>query len=53
MEEKHKSRIVSEFSRLIEGKTIHVMNIPDEYKCMATELAEQPEQSVDAILGFG
>ena len=53
MEEKHKSRIVVEFSRLIEGKTIHVMDIPDEYKYMDPELVEQLEQSVAVILGFG
>ena len=52
MEEKHKSRLVAEFSRLLDGKTIHVLDIPDEYKYMDLELVEQLEQSVGAILGF-
>jgi predicted protein tyrosine phosphatase len=32
MEEKHKSRLVAEFKRMLEGKPIHVLDIPDEYK---------------------
>ena len=50
MEEKHKSRLVAEFFRLLAGKTIHVLDIPDEYKYMDPELVEQLEQSVNAIL---
>ena len=53
MEEKHKSQLVAEFSRLLDGKTIHVLDIPDEYKYMGPELVEQREPSVAAILGFG
>ena len=53
MEEKHKSRLVSDFSRWLDGKTIHVLDIPDEYKYMDPELVEQLEQSVAVILGFG
>ena len=49
MEETHKSRLVAEFSHLLDGKTIH---IPDEYKYMDPELVEQLEQSVNAILYF-
>ena len=52
MEETHKSRLVAEFSRLLVGKTIHVLDIPDDYKYMDPELVEQFEQSVSAILGF-
>ena len=52
MEEKHKSRLVADFSRWLDGKTIHVLDIPDEYKYMNPELVEQLEQSVSAILGF-
>ena len=52
MEEKHKSRLVAEFSRLLDGKTIHVLDIPDEYKYMDPELVEQLEPSVAAIVGF-
>ena len=49
MEEKHKSRLVAEVSRLVVGKTIHVLDIPDEYKYMDPELVEQLEQLVNAI----
>jgi predicted protein tyrosine phosphatase len=50
MEEKHKSRLVAEFTDLIKNKTIHVLDIPDEYKYMDPELVEQLEQSVGALL---
>ena len=53
MEEKHKSRLVADFSRWLDGKTIHVLDIPDEYNYMDPELVGQLEQSVVAILGFG
>ena len=52
MEEKHKPRLVADFSRLLDGKTIHVLDIPDEYKYMDPELVEQLEQSVNAIYYF-
>ena len=51
MEEKHKSRLVAEFTRLLENKPIHVLDIPDEYKYMDPELIEMLEQSVNGILG--
>ena len=50
MEEKHKSRLVAEFTDLIKNKVIHVLDIPDEYKYMDPELVEQLEQSVGALL---
>ena len=53
MGKKDTSRVVAEFSRLIEGKTIHVLNMTDEYKYMDPELVDQLEQSVAAILRFG
>ena len=52
MEEKHKSRLVAEFSRLLEHKPLHVLDIPDEYRYMDPELVEEIERSVSAILGF-
>lgn len=52
MEEKHKSRLVAEFTRLIEGKPIHVLDIPDEYKFMDPELVEMLEQSVSNLLNL-
>jgi predicted protein tyrosine phosphatase len=52
MEEKHKSRLKAEYGRVIEHKTIHVLDIPDEYKFMDPDLVEELERSVGAILGF-
>lgn len=50
MEEKHKSRLKAEFSRLLEGRLIHVLDIPDDYKYMDPELVEQLGQSVASLL---
>lgn len=52
MEEKHKSRLKAEFSRVIEARAIHVLDIPDEYKYMDAELVELLEQSVGPLLGL-
>ncbi len=52
MEEKHKSRIVAEFTRLLENKPVYVLDIPDEYKFMDPELVEQVKKSVGEILGL-
>jgi predicted protein tyrosine phosphatase len=50
MEEKHKSRLVAEYRRLLENKPIHVLDIPDEYKYMDAELVELLRESVGSIL---
>lgn len=52
MEEKHKSRLVAEYGRVVEGKPVHVLDIPDEYKYMDPELVEKLERSVSGILGL-
>jgi predicted protein tyrosine phosphatase len=52
MEEKHKSRLVSEHRRLIDHKPIHVLDIPDDYRYMDAELVALLERSVAATLGF-
>jgi predicted protein tyrosine phosphatase len=52
MEEKHKSRLKAEFSRTLEGKPIHVLDIPDDYQYMDTELVELLKSSVAGILGL-
>ncbi|MNV71261.1 Low molecular weight phosphotyrosine protein phosphatase [compost metagenome] len=52
MEEKHKSRLIAEFIRLLENKPVHVLDIPDEYKFMDPELVEMLEQSVNSLLGL-
>ncbi len=52
MEEKHQSRLKAEFTRLLENKTMHVLDIPDEYKYMDPELVTLLEQSVESLLGL-
>jgi predicted protein tyrosine phosphatase len=52
MEEKHKSRLTAEFTRLLENKPIHVLDIPDDYRYMDPELIEILEQSVPSLLGL-
>ena len=52
MEEKHKSRLKAEFGRLLEGRVIHVLDIPDDYKYMDPELVEQLGQCVPSALGI-
>jgi predicted protein tyrosine phosphatase len=51
MEEKHKSRLVAEFDRLLENKPIHVLDIPDEYKYMDPRLVEELDMVVGPLLG--
>jgi predicted protein tyrosine phosphatase len=50
MEEKHKSRIKAEFTRLMDHKPVHVLDIPDEYKFMDAELVEILEIAVESII---
>ena len=52
MEQKHKSRLVADFSELLSGKAIHVLDIPDEYQYMDPELVELLEQSVGSLLNI-
>ena len=52
MEDKHKSRLLAEFGRIIANKPIHVLEIPDEYQYMDPELVDQVKASVGAILGL-
>ncbi len=46
MEKKHKQRIKQKFESLIVGKTLIVLDIPDEYKFMDPELIESLKTSV-------
>jgi predicted protein tyrosine phosphatase len=50
MEEKHKSRIKAEFTRLLDHKPVHVLDIPDDYKFMDAELVELLEISVESLI---
>lgn len=52
MEQKHKNRLVAEFTRLLNHKPIHVLEILDEYKYMDPELVEILEDSVGGCLGL-
>lgn len=52
MEEKHKSRLRAEYTRLLEFKPVHVLDIPDDYRYMDAELVEQLEQVVPSILAI-
>mgnify|MGYP000085148876 CR=1 FL=1 len=50
MEQKHKNRLKAEFTRMLEHKPIHVLDIPDEYKYMDPELVQELESVVGAYL---
>lgn len=52
MEQKHKSRLFAEFSRLLDNKPVHVLDIPDEYRYMDPELVELITCSVGSLLGL-
>lgn len=52
MEDKHKSRLLAQYRRVLENKPLHVLDIPDEYKFMDPELVDLIRQSVSAILGL-
>ncbi|WP_444895007.1 low molecular weight protein tyrosine phosphatase family protein [Microbulbifer sp. ANSA003] len=50
MEQKHKNRLIAEFSRILDHKPVHVLDIPDEYKYMDSELVQELESVVGAYL---
>ncbi|MDE1464833.1 low molecular weight protein tyrosine phosphatase family protein [Spartinivicinus poritis] len=50
MEKKHKNRLVAEFTRMLDFKPVHVLDIPDEYKYMDPELIVELEASVSPYL---
>ena len=50
MEEKHKSRLKADFARALQGRTIYVLDIPDDYRYMDPELVQQLNQSVASLL---
>lgn len=52
MEQEHKSRLKAQFTRLLDYKDIHVLDIPDEYQYMDEELIEMIKQSVSSYLGI-
>ena len=50
MEEKHKSRLKARFTRLLDHKSIQILDIPDEYQYMDEELVNIMKQSVGNYL---
>ncbi|MDV2079857.1 low molecular weight protein tyrosine phosphatase family protein [Marinobacter xestospongiae] len=50
MEQKHKNRLKSEFTRMLDHKPIHVLDIPDEYKYMGPDLIKELESAVGEYL---
>lgn len=50
MEQKHRSRLMAQFSRAMQYKTVHVLDIPDEYEFMDPELIALFEQVVPPLL---
>lgn len=52
MEQKHKSRLVADFTRLLEHKPIHVLEIPDEYRYMDPELVDILKESMGSFLAI-
>lgn len=50
MEQKHKNRLKAEFTRMLEYKPLHVLDIPDEYQYMDEELVQELEISVGAYI---
>lgn len=52
MEDKHRSRLLAQFGRIIANKPIHVLDIPDEYQYMDPKLVDLVKTSVGAILGL-
>lgn len=50
MEKKYKNRIIAKFTRLVEYKVIHILDIPDDYKFMDSELISHLEDAVKPFL---
>ena len=53
MEEKHKSRLLAEHRALLQHKTLHVLDIPDDYRYMDPELVALLDDPVAELLGLG
>ena len=51
MEDKHRSRLLAEYRQLLQHKPLHVLDIPDDYKYMDSELVELLGEPVADLLG--
>ena len=52
MEQKHKSRLVADFPRFLEHKSVHVLDIPDDYQYMDPDLVSIVKETVSHRLGL-
>ncbi len=50
MEQKHKNRLKAKFTRMLDHKPLHVLDIPDEFKYMDPELIKELEMAVGGFL---
>ena len=50
MEKKHKNRLVAQFTRMLDHKPIHILDIPDDYGYMDEELIAELEARIAPIL---
>lgn len=50
MEKRHKQRLAEKFPELVSEKTIHILDIRDEYEYMDSELVEILKISVEPYL---
>jgi predicted protein tyrosine phosphatase len=52
MEDKHAAQLKASFRELLQGKPVHVLDIPDDYRYMDPELVELVRSGVAGILGL-
>ncbi|MCB9658133.1 MAG: phosphotyrosine protein phosphatase [Sandaracinaceae bacterium] len=52
MERKHAQRLRADYARLLGGKPLHVLEVPDEYRYMDPELVALLTQVVSERLGL-
>ena len=50
MENKHQNRLLADFPSESMGLSIHVLDIPDDYRFMSPELVEQIKLSTETII---
>jgi predicted protein tyrosine phosphatase len=50
MEDKHAAQLKASFRELLQGKPLHVLDIPDDYRYMDPELVELVRSGVAGIL---
>lgn len=50
MEKKHKNRLVAEFTRMLDHKSLFILDIPDDYKYMDPELIDELEVKISQIV---